>query len=547
MIKLLTDNPLLLLFIVAAIGYPLGRIHIAGSSLGVSAVLFVGIAVGALDPRLQLPDIIYLLGLALFIYAIGLSSGRGFIASLKQKGLRDNLFIFAMLVVAMGLSLGVHVLFHMKSSLTTGMFAGALTNAPALAGVMETLRGTVTNKAAMDAMIAEFVGGFSIAYPVGVIGMILIIYTLERIWKIDYKAEAAGLREFGVGNQKIENRVVTVTRPEATVDQVILLFRKHRWKAVLGRMQRDGQTSVVQADTRFQLGDIVNLVGPSDELERMTEFIGEPSQEPIHLSRTEVDYRRVFVSNSAVAGRPINTLELPERFGAIITRVRRGDRDMVPNGATVLELGDRVRVLADRDRISQVSDFFGDSYKAVSEIDVLVFSLGLALGLLVGTIPIPLGHTTLKLGFAGGPLVVALFLGAMGRTGPFVWNMPYSANMFLRQFGMVLFLAGIGVRAGYPFISTFAQSGGLNAFYGGAIVTCVTAFLTLVIGYKLLKIPMGLLVGILAGLQTQPAILGYALKQTDNDLPNIGFATVYPVATVAKIILAQVVLSLLSR
>ena len=193
-----------------------------------------------------------------------------------------------------------------------------------------------------------------------------------------------------------------------------------------------------------------------------------------------------------------------------------------------------------------VGAFFGDSYRALSEIDILTFSLGIALGLLLGTVPIPLpGGVTFRLGLAGGPLIVALILGALGRTGPLVWGLPYSANLTLRQIGLILFLAGIGTRAGYAFLSTFTQGGGLTIFAAGAAVTCITALATLWVGHRLLKIPMSLLIGMLSGLQTQPSVLGYALEQTGNDLPNIGYATVYPIATISKIIFAQLLLTLL--
>jgi putative transport protein len=211
----------------------------------------------------------------------------------------------------------------------------------------------------------------------------------------------------------------------------------------------------------------------------------------------------------------------------------------------VLELGDRVRVLAGRDRMSRVTAFFGDSYRAVSELDIVTFSLGLALGLLVGIVPIPLPGVTLKLGFAGGPLMVALVLGTIGRTGPLVWSLPYSVNMTLRQIGLVLFLAGIGTRAGYSFVTTLSQGGGLAIFAAGATITLVTAFLTLWIGYRVLKIPASILIGMLAGIQTQPAVLGFSLEQTKNDFPNVGYASVYPVATIGKILFAQLLLSLL--
>jgi putative transport protein len=207
-----------------------------------------------------------------------------------------------------------------------------------------------------------------------------------------------------------------------------------------------------------------------------------------------------------------------------------------------------VRVLSKRDRLDALSAFFGDSYRALSEIDILSFSLGLALGLLLGALPIPLpGGVTIKLGQAGGPLIVALVLGAAVRTGPIVWSLPYNANLTLRQIGLVLFLAGIGTRAGYAFFSLLLQGQGWSLLLGGALITLLVALAALWIGYRVFKIPFGLLSGMLAGLQTQPAVLGFALEQAGNDLPNVGYAAVYPLATIAKIVLAQALLLLIAQ
>ena len=214
----------------------------------------------------------------------------------------------------------------------------------------------------------------------------------------------------------------------------------------------------------------------------------------------------------------------------------------------LLERGDRVRVLTRRETMDAVSDLFGDSYRALSEIDILSFSLGLALGLLLGLVPIPLpGGVSVKLGLAGGPLIVALVLGWRERTGPLLWVLPYSANLTLRQIGLILFLAGIGTRSGYAFFTTLTQGSGLALFGAGILITTGVAVTMLYVGYRVLKTPMGLLTGMLAGLQTQPAVLGFALEQSGNDLPNIGYASVYPVATIAKIVFSQLVLTILLR
>jgi len=547
MIQLLIDNPLLLLFVVAAIGYPLGRIKIRGSSLGVAAVLFVGLAIGALDPNLKLPELVYQLGLVIFVYTVGLSSGPGFVASFRRKGLRDNLLVVGVLALALLLALGAYSLLRLQPTLTAGLYAGSLTNTPALAAVLDYIKGSAP-LSALDQMLAEPVVGYSIAYPMGVVAMILVIYLTQRIWKIDYAREAQRVREaYAVTtNARLQNRTVRVTRPEATVKPIRDLLDQHRWDVVFGRMKRNGQLLLAIGQTQFQIGDLVSVVGTLEDLDGVTTFLGEASDERIELDRSQFDYRRIFVSNPKVAGHRLRDLNLPQQFGAVVTRLRRGDVEFLPHGDTVLELGDRIRVVTARDRMDAVSAFFGDSYRALSEIDILTFSLGLALGLLLGLVPIPLpGGLSLKFGLAGGPLIVAMLLSTLGRTGPLVWSLPYSANLTLRQFGLILFLAGIGTRAGYTFVTTLTQGNGVSIFVAGAVITVVAALTTLWVGYRLLNIPMSLLIGMLAGLQTQPAVLGFALEQTRDDLPNIGYASVYPIATIAKILFAQLLLTLL--
>jgi putative transport protein len=269
------------------------------------------------------------------------------------------------------------------------------------------------------------------------------------------------------------------------------------------------------------------------------------SEERIDLDRRQFDLRRLFVSNPEVAGVPLRELDLPRKLGAVITRVRRGDDDLLPSDAMRLEIGDRVRVLAPVRALPDVTAFFGDSYRAASEVDILTFALGLALGLVLGILPIPLpGGIRVSLGFAGGPLVVALVLGTVERTGAMIWNLPFSANVALRQIGLILFLAGIGTRAGQGFLAAFAGGSGLAILAVGAAVTFATALLTLFVAHRLMRVPMSLALGMVAGVHTQPAVLGYALDETRNEIPNLGYAATYPAATIAKLLLVQILVAL---
>ena len=580
MIQLLVDNPLLLLFVVAALGYPLGRIRVGGFNLGVASVLFVGLGIGAIDPRLRLPDLVYTLGLVLFVYTIGLASGPGFFASFSRRGLRDNLLVLGALLFAAAVTAGLALAFGIPATFAAGLFSGSLTNTPALASLLETLQNT--GRAAID---TQPVVAYSIAYPVGVIGMIVAIFVLQKVWRVDYRAEARGLRDLGASGEHLANVTVRVTRADMARQPVAAWLEQQRWHVIFGRVLRHGdggaegdagrgadrdrgadgggadgdrgadggggadggpELELVHGDTLLHPGDEVTIVGAPEDLETALAQIGERSTSHLEFDRSRLDFRRIFVSNADAAGKPLRELRLLERYGSLITRVRRGDTDLLPTGGMRLELGDRVRVITRRDRLDEVSAFFGDSYRALSEIDIMTFGLGIALGLLVGLVPIPLpGGLTFKLGFAGGPLLVALVLSALQRTGPVVWQLPYSANLTLRQIGLILFLAGIGTRSGYAFASTLAGGGGLSMFLSGTAITCLSALLTLTVGYKLLRIPMSLLIGMLSGQQTQPAVLGFAGEQTGNDLPNIGYATVFPLATIVKILLAQVLLGIL--
>jgi putative transport protein len=372
--------------------------------------------------------------------------------------------------------------------------------------------------------------------------VILAIAVLQRLFRIDYAREADASREPGGAPRKLVNRTVRVLQPHAE-RTVAGLVKQHRWRVVFARLKRGERFSVVAGNSRLERGDLVSVVGAPDQVERVITVLGEPTRQRLEHQGGGMDYRRVFVSNPRVAGYRLRDLNLIEEFGAVVTRVRRGDAVFVPTSETVLELGDRVRVVSRRENLDAVQAFFGDSYRASSEIDVLSFALGLGLGLVVGLVAVPVAGVTLRLGLAGGPLVVALFLGARGRSGPLVWRLPYSANLTLRQFGLILFLAGVGTRAGYSFVSTLSKGGGLGILLGGAAVTAVTAVATLLVGHLVLKIPMAVLTGIVGGLQTQPAVLAFAHEQARSDLPNVGYATVYPVAFVAKILLAQLLLA----
>lgn len=539
LVALLIEQPLLLLFIVAALGYPLGQYRIGGTGVGVAAVLFVGLAFGALDPRLELPEFVYVFGLVLFVYTVGLTSAGGLVASFRRSSLRELALVPGVLIAATLLTVAIAALLSMSPGTAAGLFAGSLTNTPALAAVIERVR------AAGAPGAAEPTIAYSLTYPIGVIGALGALVLGRRVWNVSLEREDAQLQAAGLLTPEPITQSLTITRDAVEPLHLDTLRQQHGWRVIFGRIRRGDAIQPVDPTTLAHRGDALTVVGAPDEVARVIAYLGEPSADRIEWDRTAVDYRRVFVSSADVAGRTIGELDLPTRFGAVVTRVRRGDVEMLAHDDLILELGDRVRVVTERAKLDAVSQYFGDSYRALSEIDILAFSVGPALGLLLGAIAVPLpGGIDIRLGIAGGPLVAALILGWLQRTGPVVWVLPYSANLTLRQIGLVLFLAAIGTRAGWEFRSLLATGGGLTLIAAGALVTGATAMTTLWLAHRVLGLPFALASGILAAVQTQPAVLGFAVEQARNDLPNLTYARAYPLALIGKIVLAQVLFEL---
>jgi putative transport protein len=376
----------------------------------------------------------------------------------------------------------------------------------------------------------------------------LIILVSARVFRVNLREEADGLKDYQTGHQKLEVWTLRVTRPEAEAMTKRDLCAAGRFHVVFGRVLRKAELLLPGPEFQLKLNDLVTVVGSPDDLAQVQALLGERSHVELDRDQSALDATRVFVSRSNVVGVPLGKLDLVNQHQAIITRVRRGDLWFVPDGDTVLELGDRVRVTTRRDNLEAIEEFFGDSYRDLSEVSFLTFAMGLAAGLALGQVPIPLGQGIIfKLGFAGGPLAAALVLGRFHRIGSLVWNFPYSANHTIRQFGLVLFAAGIGVLSGEGFRAILSKDASvLPLFLGAAFLVCFVAdSLTMLLGYKVFRIPLNVMFGILAGTHTQPVVLGYANHHTGNDLPNVGFATVYPLATILKIVLAQVLLALI--
>ena len=412
-------------------------------------------------------------------------------------------------------------------------------NTPVLVAVLDMMVGCGVCGSAFSAPVIVC----SICYPLGVLVSLLVVAACERWFNVSYAKEESP-REYGSqGDAAIVGVTVKVLHaPDARAHD---LRKTPEYAINFGRIQRAGQTSVVHDDTQFAVGDLVTLIGSQSDVLAAATALGQVSDAHLERDRSEVDFRRMFVSNPQLTERPIRDLHLIERYDAVVTRVRRGDVDLVPDAGFRLMLGDRARLVAPRSALHALESLFGDSARRVAEVDVLSFGLGIALGLLLGAVPVPVPGGTFSLGLAGGPLLVGLVLGRLGRTGPLVWTSPYGANLTLRQFGLVLFLAGAGLQAGSVLASAVGQGVVVRMLTAGVAISLSSALLTVVVGHRILRIPLSVVLGMLAGIQTQPAVLAYSLEKTGRDLPNAGYASVFPIAMIAKILLAPLILQLL--
>lgn len=541
--QIIHGSDALLLFLVIGIGYLLGQVRVGGFGLGVAGVLFAGLAFGAWkqpgSEPFSIAKEVTEVGLILFVYAVGLTSGPGFFTALQRNGVRFNVAVVIALVAGAVVAVLLGRALGLGAELTAGAYCGALTNTPALAAVTTMLQG------GDPALSSAPTLGYSIAYPFGVIGGLLAFQALvvldrrrfaEERGKVDIRAvKAAALPvrgNFEVRRPGIFGRPIGDLRIQDVTGVII------------SRVRHGSDVFVPTKYTVLNEGDVVLAVGTRETIEKAKEFFGGESEEHLEADEENIEVRRVLVSNKKLVGKSIGELALDGRFNAQVTRLRRADIDLVPSPEMRLQLGDRLRIVMPHDRVQAVSEYFGDSQRDMAELDYTALTLGISLGVLIGMIPLPIpGAGTVKLGFAGGPLLAALILGKLGRTGPITWSIPLEANQALRHIGLLFFLAGVGVKAGSQFTEAVARSG-WQLLVLGLTVTVVTTTLTMVLLHLLARPSVAGLMGATSGMQTQPATLARAYELSRSEEVYVTYATTYPVAMIGKIIIAQLLVIL---
>ena len=522
---LLEQQPLMALFLTIAIGYLVGEINVKGFSLGVGAVLFVALAVGWFAPKAVPAPMVGTLGLALFLYAVGVQYGKQFFVGLvSPAGRRANLMALTGVLAAGLVSILFVKLMGLNLGHALGLFAGSGTSTPTLQAAIATLGND-------DPAV-----GYSVSYPFGVAGPILFLYIAFMVLKPKIEAPAgAGLElgEIALRNPELFGRTLGELMSRLPGDVQIVAVR------------RTGRNEVASPNFVVAEGDVLFLASPNKELlEELRAKHGEAAPGAFTGDRSDLDYLRVFASKPSVVGRALGDITLPGEFGSTVLHVRRGDSDLLARPDLVLEFGDRVGVYANRKDFPAMRKLFGDSIKGTAEFSYISIGIGMALGFLIGAIAIPLpGIGKLSVGLAG-VLIVALVLGKLRRTRGLNWTIPLSANLVLRNLGLTLFLAQVGMASGPKFAATVTETGFLMLGLGAAVLVALVLPI-LILGLFVYRMPYDEVAGIVAGACGNPAILAYSTKLAPTDRPDIGYAMIFPGMTIVKILFVDIVAALL--
>jgi putative transport protein len=525
--SLLEQQPFFALFLTIALGYLVGEINVKGFSLGVGAVLFVALAMGWLAPRSAPAPMIGTLGLALFLYAVGIQYGRQFFLGFKSAyGRRANLLALIGVLLSAAVSVLYVKLFGLNQGHALGLFAGSGTSTA-------TLQAAITKLGSQDPAV-----GYSVAYPFGVAGPILLLYIVHVAFKPKVlstsNAALAGL-EITLRNAALAGKTIADLSRALPAD-VRIVARRH------AHHNETAAPDIVLAE-----GDSLLIVGMSAEsLAAAGQQIGDAEPGRIARDRSDLDYLRVFASRAGIVGCALGDLSMPGDRAAAVIHVRRGDTDLLTHPDFVLEHGDRVGLLAHRKDFPALRKYFGDSIKATAEFSYISIGFGMALGFLLGAIAVPLPMLgKLSLGLCG-VLIAALVLGYLRRTGGFTWTIPLSANLVLRNLGLTLFLAQVGMSSGPRFAATVSETG-VEMLALGALVLIVLVLPIMLIGFLVFRMPFDQVAGIVAGATGNPAILAYANKLAPTEEPDIGYAMIFPGMTIVKIILVDIAPALIGR
>ena len=550
--KTIIESPsvlsIIIISIVSAVGLQLGKLKLLNISLGITFVFFVGIVIGHFnfDLNKDMLNFAQNFGLILFVYALGLQVGPGFFSSLRAGGLRMNML--ALGVVFLGLILTVIFSYASDISLPNmvGILCGATTNTPALGAAQQALQQISGNQR----VIADMALATAIAYPLGVVGVILAIIFLRKCFvpndefaKLSEKKEnEMHVGEFHITNPAIEGKSIV---------DIMKLTAKH---FVISRIWHDGIVTIPTSASILRHNDHLLIISKKSDVEHIKVLFGE--QENVDWNKEDIDWnhidnsqlvsRRIIITNSKINGEKLGSLKLRNNYGINITRINRAGIDLLASSDLMLQIGDKLTVVGEKASIDNVAKILGDEEKRLNTPNLIAIFLGIALGLILGALPIPFPGMDfpIRLGIAGGPIIVGILMGSFGPRFHITTYTTQSANLLMRQFGLTVYLACLGIGAGKHFFETVFQTEGLIWIGFGFILTVVPVLIVALIGMKIYKIDFARNVGMLCGSMANPMALSYVNSTIDGDEPAVAYATVYPVSMFARIVFTQLLLML---
>ena len=542
---------MLALSAVAIIGLWIGNLKVRGVGLGIGGVLFGGLIVGHIVKQYgweldqHALHFIKEFGLILFVYTIGIQVGPGFFASLKNNGIKLNALAVGIVLLGGITAVALHFLFDLPLNVFLGIYSGGVTNTPSLAAGQQILQelGMSTEETSMLGL------GYAMAYPFGILGILLTMWIIRLLFRVNIDKEAA---EFDNGSGKSKSlRFVNVEIRNNNLDGMSFneLSEILGEEVVCSRVKSNDQLKVPTEETTLHLGDRLHLVGPSlERLHQSVVVIGEEVQESMSTKGTHMKSVRIVVTEENVLGKKLSKLDLKHNHRVVISRLNRAGVELVADKNTVLQFGDILNIVGDTDDVEKVAHILGNTASKLNHVQMMPIFIGIALGVILGSIPIHLPQlpAPLKLGLAGGPLLVAIILSRIGSIGKLYWFMPPTANMALREIGIVLFLAVVGVNSGAHFLDTLIYGDGVSWMAYGAIITLVPLLIVGLIARAVFKTNYLSLCGTLAGSMTDPPALAFANSiHATSGASALAYATVYPLVMCLRILSPQIIAVLL--
>ncbi|TAG07609.1 MAG: putative transporter [Verrucomicrobia bacterium] len=542
-------EPIVILSMTAVLGLLLGSLQFRGLKLGVAGMLFSGLLLGhfgiTLDPHLL--AFLKEFGLALFVFTVGLQLGPGFFNSLKKDGMKLN--SLAALIILLGglIAFGFGSIIGWQPGVLSGLFSGATTNTPSLGAAQQAYATTAASGAGQGNLAAV---SYAVAYPFGVIGIILAIVLLRWFFKINIADELKELQAMKASDYpELKRQAFRVENASLVGQPLRELPGLSRDGVVISRIrhQAESHALVARPESCLQLGDVVLAVGTPEALQRAGLSIGPAVEEDLRKAPSDVISKRVIVTDRSAVGKTLAQIEITERLGVVVSRVSRQDLVLSAMPNLKLQFGDMLHIVGEPSAIDDAAKLLGNSVRQLNETSFASIFIGILIGVFFGLYPwhIPGLPVPLRLGLAGGPLIIAILMGRMGRIGPLVIHMPINANTAFRELGIIFFLACVGLGAGGKFVETAFSPLGVQWMLLGAMVTMIPLLVVGGIARKVLKLNFITISGLFAGSMTDPPALAFANKLTQSDYPALSYANVYPLTMLLRILTAQVAVLLL--